>query len=99
MITKIVDAALGNRAVVLVLIVALIGAGLISMQRLPFDADPDISPLQVLITTQAPGRSPLDVERSITAPTELSLQGLPGTSPLPRRPWSISCRARPAGGG
>jgi cobalt-zinc-cadmium resistance protein CzcA len=78
MITRIVDAALGNRAVVFVLVAALIGAGLISMQRLPFDADPDISPLQVLITTQAPGLSPLDVERSITAPIELSLQGLPG---------------------
>jgi hypothetical protein len=40
--------------------------------------DPDISPLQVLVTTQAPGLAPLDVERSITAPIELALQGLPG---------------------
>jgi heavy metal efflux system protein len=78
MVTRLVDAALGNRAVVLLLVAALIAAGLMSMQRLPFDADPDISPLQVLITTQAPGLSPLDVERSITSPIELSLQGLPG---------------------
>ena len=78
MIARIVDAALGNRAVVLLFVAALIGAGLMSMQRLPFDADPDISPLQVLITTQAPGLSPLDVERSITSPIELALQGLPG---------------------
>ena len=70
--------ALGNRAVVLVLIAALIVAGLLSIQRLPFDADPDISPLQVLVTTQAPGLAPLDVERSITTPIELALQGLPG---------------------
>src|SRR3981189_301877 len=48
------------------------------MQPLPFDADPDISPLQVLVTTQAPGLAPLDVERSITTPIELALQGLPG---------------------
>jgi cobalt-zinc-cadmium resistance protein CzcA len=48
------------------------------MQRLPFDADPDISPLQVLVSTQAAGLAPLDVERSITAPVELALQGLPG---------------------
>jgi heavy metal efflux system protein len=48
------------------------------MQRLPFDADPDISPLQVLVTTQAPGLAPPDVERSITLPIELALQGLPG---------------------
>jgi cobalt-zinc-cadmium resistance protein CzcA len=78
MINKIVDIALGNRAVILVLIVALIVAGLLSVQRLPFDADPDISPLQVLVTTQAPGLAPLDVERSITTPVELALQGLPG---------------------
>ena len=78
MISKIVDIALANRAVILVLVAALIVAGLLSIQRLPFDADPDISPLQVLVTTQAPGLAPLDVERSITAPIELALQGLPG---------------------
>jgi cobalt-zinc-cadmium resistance protein CzcA len=53
-----------------------------SMQHLPFDADPDISPLQVLVTTQAPGLAPLDVERNITAPIELALQGLPGMQAL-----------------
>jgi cobalt-zinc-cadmium resistance protein CzcA len=78
MITRIIDAALGNRAVVMIMVVVLIGAGLMSMQKLPFDADPDISPLQVLVTTQAPGLAPLDVERSITTPVELALQGLPG---------------------
>jgi len=44
-INRIVDAALGNRMLVLMLIAALVAAGLMSMQRLPFDADPDISPL------------------------------------------------------
>src|SRR5258707_4913908 len=78
MINRIVDAALGNRMVVLILIAALVAVGLLSMQRLPFDADPDISPLQVLVTTQAPGLAPPDVERSITTPIELALQGLPG---------------------
>ncbi|WP_426421101.1 efflux RND transporter permease subunit [Bradyrhizobium genosp. A] len=78
MINRIVDAALGNRMLVLVLIAALVGVGVLSMQRLPFDADPDISPLQVLVTTQAPGLAPPDVERSITTPIELALQGLPG---------------------
>src|SRR6202045_2589141 len=78
MINRIVDAALGNRTVVLIVIAALVAAGLLSMQRLPFDADPDISPLQVLVTTQASGLAPLDVERSIPTPIELALQGLPG---------------------
>src|ERR1700737_4452705 len=78
MINRIVDAALGNRTVVLIVIAALVAVGLLSMQRLPFDADPDISPLQVLVTTQASGLAPLDVERSITTPIELALQGRPG---------------------
>ena len=82
MITKIIDAALGNRVVVLILLLVLVGVGFMSMQRLPFDADPDISPLQVLVTTQAPGLAPLDVERNITAPIELALQGLPGMQSL-----------------
>ena len=82
MITKIVDAALGNRAVVMVLVAVLIGLGVMSMKSLPFDADPDISPLQVLVTTQAPGLAPLDVERQVTAPIELALQGLPGMQSL-----------------
>lgn len=58
MINRIVDAALGNRAVVLIIVAALIAAGALSMQGLPFDADPDISPLQVLVTTQAAGLAP-----------------------------------------
>src|ERR1700730_5072991 len=82
MITKIVDSALRNRAVVLMLVLLLVGIGFMSMDRLPFDADPDISPLQVLVTTQAPGLAPLDVERNITAPIELTLQGLPGMQSL-----------------
>jgi cobalt-zinc-cadmium resistance protein CzcA len=82
MITKLVEAALKNRAAVLILVAVLIVAGLYSMQRLPFDAEPDISPQQVLVTTQAPGLAPVDVERSITAPVELGLQGLPGMQSL-----------------
>ncbi|HMJ43818.1 MAG TPA: CusA/CzcA family heavy metal efflux RND transporter [Pseudolabrys sp.] len=77
MISWLVDAALRSRAVTLLLVVALIGIGIISLQRLPIDAEPDISPVQVLVTTQAPGLGPIDVERSITAPVELALQGLP----------------------
>jgi heavy metal efflux system protein len=80
--TRLIESALRNRAVILILTVVLIAAGLFSMQRLPFDAQPDISPLQVLVTTQAAGLAPLDVERSITAPVELALQGLPGMQGL-----------------
>ncbi|MDR3538996.1 MAG: CusA/CzcA family heavy metal efflux RND transporter [Acetobacteraceae bacterium] len=77
MFARLVDAALGNRVVVLILIVIMVAAGAASLQSLPIDAQPDISPRQVLVITQAPGLGPLDVERLITAPLELALQGLP----------------------
>jgi len=77
MFTRIVDAALANRIVIILLIVILGVVGTASLQRLPIDAQPDISPRQVLVITQAPGLGPLDVERFITQPMELALQGMP----------------------
>ncbi|HEY3657620.1 MAG TPA: CusA/CzcA family heavy metal efflux RND transporter [Steroidobacteraceae bacterium] len=77
MFTRFVDAALANRTIVMMLIVMLCVVGGASLRRLPIDAQPDISPRQVLVITQAPGLGPLDVERFITAPLELALQGLP----------------------
>jgi heavy metal efflux system protein len=77
MFARIVDAALANRVAVVILVVILVVVGVASLQRLPIDAQPDISPRQVLVITQAPGLGPLDVERFITAPLELALQGMP----------------------
>jgi len=77
MFTRIVDASLANRIVVIILIVVLGVVGSASLTRLPIDAQPDISPRQMLVITQAPGLGPLDVERFITQPLELALQGLP----------------------
>ncbi|HEY2010164.1 MAG TPA: CusA/CzcA family heavy metal efflux RND transporter [Rhizomicrobium sp.] len=82
MVSWLVDAALRNRAITLMLIAALIGVGIISLGRLSIDAEPDISPVQVLVTAQAPGLGPLEVERTITAPIELALQGVPGMENL-----------------
>ncbi|TDH60522.1 efflux RND transporter permease subunit [Dankookia rubra] len=77
MIARLVDAALANRIVVLMLVGLLVAMGLYDLKRLPIDAQPDISPRQVLVITQAPGLGPLEVERFITFPVELALQGLP----------------------
>ena len=77
MISRLIDFALGNRVVVLVLVGILVAVGLYDLRRLPIDAQPDISPRQVLVITQSPGLGPLDVERFITFPVELALQGLP----------------------
>lgn len=51
--------------------------GIYNYQRLPIDAVPDVTNVQVQINTEAPGYSPLEVEQRITFPLEITLQGLP----------------------
>ena len=70
--------ALKNRLLVLALTGLLIGVGVWSMLRLPIDAVPDVTNVQVQINTNAPALSPLEVERQITLPVELAMFGLPG---------------------
>lgn len=77
MIRNLIGASLANKPVVLMLAALLVAIGIFDLQRLPIDAQPDISPRQVLVITQAPGLGPLEVERFITFPVELALQGLP----------------------
>jgi len=64
----------------LVLALALFSAlvGVWSFQRLPIDATPDITNVQVQINTSAPGYSPLEAEQRITFPVETAIAGLPG---------------------
>lgn len=69
--------ALKNRLLVLALTALLVGVGLFSMMRLPIDAVPDVTNVQVQINTNAPALSPLEVERQITLPVELAMFGLP----------------------
>ena len=56
----------------------LVLAGGWALQRLPLDAFPDTTPVQVTVNTVAPTLSPLEVERQITTPVEAALNGLPG---------------------
>lgn len=74
---SIIAFALKNRLLVLALTGLLIGVGVWSMLRLPIDAVPDVTNVQVQINTDAPGLSPLEVERQITLPVELAMFGLP----------------------
>jgi len=62
------------------LILVLVGVGVWSFQRLPIDAVPDITNVQVQINTEAPGYSPLEAEQRITFPVETALYGLPSLS-------------------
>ncbi|HVA62165.1 MAG TPA: CusA/CzcA family heavy metal efflux RND transporter [Terriglobales bacterium] len=78
MINRIVQFALRQRFLILILMVLLVVSGAISFQRMPVDAYPDLSPPLVEIITQWPGHSSQEVERLITLPLELAMNGTPG---------------------
>ncbi|ALK97711.1 cation transporter [Massilia sp. WF1] len=78
MIARIVTFSVTRRWLVLfaTLLAALVGA--VALTRLPIDAVPDITNVQVQINTSAPALSPADVERQVTFPIETALAGIPG---------------------
>mgnify|MGYP006430577321 FL=1 len=80
MIDAIVRLSVERRYLILSLILVIIGLGVWSFQRLPIDAVPDITNVQVQINTEAPGYSPLEAEQRITFPVETALYGLPRLS-------------------
>jgi len=78
MLNQIIVFSLNNRLLVIALTVALVAVGAVSVVRLPMDAFPDTTPVQVQINTVAPSLSPLEIEQQITFPVELAISGLPG---------------------
>ena len=76
-IQRLVEAAVNEPLLVAFLTLGLIAAGIFSLQRLPVDAYPDVSPTSVAMTTQWPGHAAEEVERLITVPIETALNGLP----------------------
>src|SRR5271154_4046819 len=77
MIRKFVDFALENRFLVLAAALLLFGWGAISFHQLPVEAYPDVADNYVNIITQWPGRAAEEVERQVTIPLELQMNGLP----------------------
>ncbi|GMV09876.1 MAG: hypothetical protein AMXMBFR55_16100 [Gemmatimonadota bacterium] len=75
--TSLIAFVLKQRLLVLALVALLIGVGVWSAMRLPIDAVPDVTNVQVQINTNAAALSPLEVERQITLPVELAMFGLP----------------------
>ncbi|PPD11202.1 MULTISPECIES: efflux RND transporter permease subunit [Methylophilus] len=82
MIESMIRGALKQRLIVLVIAIALIGAGLFAVKKLSVDAFPDVTNVQVMIATQATGKSPEEVERFITVPLEIAMTGLPGLTEM-----------------
>src|SRR6202158_2572742 len=77
MIHRIVQFALQQRFVVLMVTVLIVVAGAVSFQRMPVDAYPDLSPPTVDLITQWPGHAAEEVERLATLPLELAMNGSP----------------------
>ncbi|WNV06574.1 CusA/CzcA family heavy metal efflux RND transporter [Candidatus Methylospira mobilis] len=73
----LIQFALTQRLLVLILTLLLAGAGYVATVNIPIDAFPDVSPVQVKIIVKAPGMTPEEVETRITAPIELELLGIP----------------------
>ena len=80
MIESILRLAIERRFLFLSFILVIVGIGVWSYQKLPIDAVPDITNVQVQINTSAPGYSPLEAEQRITYPVETALAGLPKLS-------------------
>src|SRR5687768_352527 len=78
MLASIVRAMLKQRLLVVVVAIALCGAGLFSTKHLSVDAFPDVTNIQVMVATVSIGRSPEEIERLVTVPVELAMIGLPG---------------------
>ncbi len=82
MIDRILEFSLRQRAFVLLAAAALTGLGLWSARRLPIDAVPDITGVQVQINTQVPALAAEEAEKLVTWPIEIQMAGLPGLQEL-----------------
>ncbi len=82
MTNHFVAASLRQRFLTVLLALVLIGAGLWSFSRLPVDAYPDLSPPMVEMITQWPGHAAEEVERLITVPIEVEMNGIPSMTAL-----------------
>ncbi|MGA9591768.1 MAG: efflux RND transporter permease subunit, partial [Candidatus Acidiferrales bacterium] len=76
MIHRIVQFSLQQRFLILMLTAFMTVAGAVSFQRMPVDAYPDLSPPMVEIITQWPGHAAEEIERLVSLPTEIEMNGV-----------------------
>jgi cobalt-zinc-cadmium resistance protein CzcA len=81
-IASLLEFSLRQRILVLGLACILSVVGLFAFESIPIDAYPDVTNIQVQVLTDAPGLSPVEVERFITYPLELQMTGLPGLAEI-----------------
>ena len=78
MFERLIQFVIEQRIIVLLAVLLMAGVGIASYQKLPIDAVPDITNVQVQINSAAAGFSPLETEQRITFPIETAMAGLPG---------------------
>ncbi|MCK5794332.1 MAG: efflux RND transporter permease subunit, partial [Anaerolineales bacterium] len=82
MITKITESSIRFPGIVILMLLAVVGAGIYKYNQIPVDAFPDISPVRVQVFTEAHGMAPEEIERLITYPIETTMSGLPGITQI-----------------
>lgn len=78
MLNAIINWSITHRYLVIAAAGVLVATGLYSLQKLPVDAFPDTTPVQVQVNTVAPSLSPEEIEQQITFPVEQAISGMPG---------------------
>lgn len=78
MIDSLIQLSLKQRLVVVIAALSVVLAGVWSIKNLPIDAFPDVTPTLVQIITESEGLAPEEVEKLITYPIEVSINGIPG---------------------
>ncbi|RJS15661.1 CusA/CzcA family heavy metal efflux RND transporter [Corallococcus sp. H22C18031201] len=82
MLASLIRFSIRNRFLVFVLTAVLIGLGLHALSKLPIDAVPDVTNVQVQVLTSSPGLGPVEVEKFVTVPVETAMSGLPDTEEI-----------------
>ena len=77
MLERILRISIHQRGLILLAVLAMAALGIYNYQRLPIDAVPDITNIQVQINTPATGYSPIEAEQRVTFPIEMAMAGLP----------------------
>lgn len=80
MIERILKISIRRRGLVMLATLLIAALGVLSFTRLPIDAVPDITNVQVIVNVEAPGYTPLEAEQRITVPLETAMAGLPQLS-------------------
>lgn len=77
MINRIIEFSLKQRLLVVAMVLLVAALGFYSLNNIPIDAFPDVTNIQVQILAEAPGLSPVEVEKLVTFPIEVAMNGLP----------------------